>query len=666
MLVAVWTPVAASGDTSMSKSSATIQVGDTYQLNALYNGTVITTAAWASNDPSVASVSSSGLVTGKAAGSAVITAIVGGTSVECVVSVVKRSTNTTTRYSVLILDASDSVKGEPLKYEKDAAKRFCKAVLNTSGENYLAVISLNKNPKVVSGFTNNLSALNKKIDSIKVSAHTNINDAFKKADELLSGVPNGEKVMKNVILCSDGIPNKGGSSASGRYKSSQHKYYKYANTAYKTDVALKNKGYFIYALGFFHNSEGKDLTFGKKLMKDLASKDKYFVVTKTKDIDNVFNKIANKVTETTINKSELTLYVGDTYNLSVKVDGELKSASWKSSKSSVASVSSTGKVTAKKKGTATITATVNGQKITCKVNVKNRPLTINKKSATIYVGQTLKLSTTMNGKKISSSWSSSKKSVATVSSKGVVTGKKTGKTTITAKSGGQKVTCTVTVKKPTIKLSKSTASIYVGESLQLNAVVQGKSQKVTWKTSNKKVATVSKNGKVYGRKEGKVTITATANGVKAKCVVTVKLKHPDYSQFFMLKKQKTSYGNEWVNEYGARLVLNEGAEVEKCAIYLEKKGSYYYRTFAVKGKNITSVRYVPYLGYNGKVLYDGLNTYRLNTYYLKADSNGVWSYDRNYELFKANVLSAVKSQGVDGKNTKIFYDLDKMKKWMNS
>lgn len=69
-----------------------------------------------------------------------------------------------------------------------------------------------------------------------------------------------------------------------------------------------------------------------------------------------------------LSKSSLNLTVGCSYTL--KVTGTAKKVSWSSSKSSVAAVSSKGKVTAKKEGTAKITAKVGGKKYTCKVTVK--------------------------------------------------------------------------------------------------------------------------------------------------------------------------------------------------------------------------------------------------------------------------------------------------------
>lgn len=143
---------------------------------------------------------------------------------------------------------------------------------------------------------------------------------------------------------------------------------------------------------------------------------------------------------------------------------------------------------------------------------------INKKTATVVVGATVKLKISGTSKKVT--WSTSKKSVATVSSKGVVTGKKAGTATITAKVNGKKYTCKVTVK-DVPKINKTKSTIYVGKTTTLK--VTGTSKKVTWSTSNSKVATVSK-GKVTGKKAGTATITAKAGTKKLTCKVTVKKK----------------------------------------------------------------------------------------------------------------------------------------------
>lgn len=72
----------------------------------------------------------------------------------------------------------------------------------------------------------------------------------------------------------------------------------------------------------------------------------------------------------------------------------------------------------------------------------------------------------------------------------------------------------------TPKLNKTKASIDVGKTVQLK--VNNTKDKVTWKSSNKKVATVSSKGLVKGVKQGEATITATVGKKKLTCKITVK------------------------------------------------------------------------------------------------------------------------------------------------
>lgn len=157
-----------------------------------------------------------------------------------------------------------------------------------------------------------------------------------------------------------------------------------------------------------------------------------------------------------LSKSKLSLYVGKSYTLKLqKASGKIK---WKSSKKSVATVSSKGKVTAKKAGKASITATNKGKKYICKVTVKNvkaksisisKTLSMKKGSSTTLKCKFKPTNTTIKTAK----WTSSNTKVATVSSKGKVTAKKSGIAVITAatKDGSKlKAKCTVTVRNKTV------------------------------------------------------------------------------------------------------------------------------------------------------------------------------------------------------------------------
>lgn len=150
-------------------------------------------------------------------------------------------------------------------------------------------------------------------------------------------------------------------------------------------------------------------------------------------------------------------------------------------------------------------------------------ITLNKKTATIYKGKTTTLKATVTGAEAAKvTFTSNNTKVATVNkTTGKVTAKAKGTTTITAKYGDVKVTCKVTVKNPTLTLSKTSASVKVGKTTKITAKATP-SGKVTYKSSNKKVATVSSNGTVKGIKKGTAKITVTCNGVSKTVKVTVK------------------------------------------------------------------------------------------------------------------------------------------------
>ena len=213
------------------------------------------------------------------------------------------------------------------------------------------------------------------------------------------------------------------------------------------------------------------------------------------------------------------LYRGKTTTLKATTSYSTK-VTWKSSNSSIATVSSTGDVTGKKAGTAYIYANAYGKSVKCKVTVKNPTITLNKSKATAYAGKsyTLKATTSYRTK---ISWKSSNTKIATVDSKGMVKLKKAGKVTISATAFGKKVNCVLTVKNPTLKVSKASVSIYRKKSYTVKATaVPG--GKVSWSSSNKAIATVSSSGKITGMKKGTAYVYAKIHGLKKTIKVIVK------------------------------------------------------------------------------------------------------------------------------------------------
>ena len=123
---------------------------------------------------------------------------------------------------------------------------------------------------------------------------------------------------------------------------------------------------------------------------------------------------------------------------------------------------------------------------------------------------------------------SSNPGVASVSSSGKVTAKKTGRAVITVETvNGLKAKVTVTVKKAPrkITLSAKQKTLKTGKTFKVKVKFPGNtaSYKVTFSSSKKKVATVDGTGTIRALKKGKAVITAkTFNGKKAKITIIVK------------------------------------------------------------------------------------------------------------------------------------------------
>ncbi|MBE5962425.1 MAG: hypothetical protein E7256_13790 [Lachnospiraceae bacterium] len=211
--------------------------------------------------------------------------------------------------------------------------------------------------------------------------------------------------------------------------------------------------------------------------------------------------------------------IGDElYPIQITAEGE--TPVFKSSSPSVASIDDTGKVTAKKAGSTTITAKFSNAETSCKITVVKTAITLNKKTASIEHGETITLSATVSTAS-QVTWKSSKTSVATVDKNGVITGKKPGTTTITASADGSKATCTITVKSPSLSLNKSSIVLYRSQTASITAKVSS-NLLPSFKSNKKSVATVDENGRITAVKHGTAVITATIDGVSKTCTVTVK------------------------------------------------------------------------------------------------------------------------------------------------
>ena len=234
-----------------------------------------------------------------------------------------------------------------------------------------------------------------------------------------------------------------------------------------------------------------------------------------------------------LSSSSLSMVAGESETLRATTSPSGSSVTWSSSNTSVATVSSSGRVTAVGDGSATITAeiTANGQSYTdtCRVTVEEPSVRLSASSLSMNVGDTKTLSASVTPSGSSVSWSSSNTSVATVNSNGRVMAEGTGSTTITAEItvNGQSYidSCRVTVEEPGIKMSYSSLSMDVGDTQTISTTVTPSGSRPTWSSSNNDVVAVNNSGQVTAQGVGSATITATITvndrDYTATCTVTV-------------------------------------------------------------------------------------------------------------------------------------------------
>jgi uncharacterized protein YjdB len=212
---------------------------------------------------------------------------------------------------------------------------------------------------------------------------------------------------------------------------------------------------------------------------------------------------------------------------------------WTSSNPSVATVSAAGVVTAVATGTATVTATSEGKTGTAAISVVPMPVgsvTVSPATANVVAGQAITLSATVrdtSGAIVvdrTVSWQSSDTAIATVSSAGVVTGVAEGTVTITATSETRSGSAAVTVQPmpvATVTLDPTSVTLEPGQTATLVATTRSANgsvltgRTVTFSSDNVNVARVSSDGVVTGVAPGAATITATSEGQSATATVTV-------------------------------------------------------------------------------------------------------------------------------------------------
>ena len=262
-----------------------------------------------------------------------------------------------------------------------------------------------------------------------------------------------------------------------------------------------------------------------------------------------------------LNKSRLNLVIGTTETLIKNIspsNATNQDVTWHSSNSDVATINSSGQITAKKVGSTTITVTTsNGYRTTCKVTVIDtislKGIKLNKTNITIKEHATDILSISYNPSNATNKnikWQSSNTNVATIDSSGKVTGIRPGTTIIKVISndGGHVASCKVTVealskKVSSVSLDKSELNLVVGSETSLKATIEpeyAENKKITWTSGDENIVTVE-NGVIKAISPGTAEIKVITEDEAKEAICKVTVVAPPVTKISFSETEKTVY-----------------------------------------------------------------------------------------------------------------------------
>ena len=507
--VTVAAKVIAVTSVTLDKTSLSLTEGDSATLTATVKPDNATnkTVTWSSSNTAVATVDANGKVTAVKEGSATITAKAGDKSATCTVTVAKKViavTSVTLNKTSLSLTEGDSATLTATVKPDNATDK----TVNWSSSN-TAVASVDVSGKVTAIHEGEAKITAKAGDksasctisvSAKVIAVTSIT-----LDQSSLSLTEGESAKLTATVKPDNATDK-----SVTWSSSD------------AAVATVNQSGKVSAL------KAGTATITAKAGDKTAT---CAVIVSAKVI---------AVTSVTLDWAVLELIEGESETLiaTVKPDNATdKTVTWSSSDTAVATVDASGKVTALKAGSATVTAKAGDKTATCAVIVAAKVIEVtsvmlDKSNLALAEGESATLKATVkpdNATDKTVTWSSSNTAVATVDASGRVSALRAGTATVTARAGGKSATCAVTVAAKVVEVTSvtldwSSLALTEGESATLRATVKpdnATDKSVTWSSSNAAVATVDQNGNISALRAGSATITAKAGNKTASCAVTV-------------------------------------------------------------------------------------------------------------------------------------------------
>ena len=499
---------------TLNQTSATINNGETLQLTATVSpsNTTNKTVTWTSSNNSVATVSSNGFVTAKSAGTATITATTAdgsNLSASCQITVNQLVTSITLSKSSATIVVDRTLQ---LTYTVTPSNATNKAVTWTSSDPAVATVSTGGLVTTKSVGTTTITATT--VDGSDLSASCQVTVTPQLATGVTLSQTTANMLIENTLQLTATVSPDNTTDKTVTWSSSNTAVVTVSSTGLVTAKSVGNATITVTTADGSNKSATCQVTVNPRL-----------------------------VTGITLNKTTATLNNGETVQLTATVtpgNATNPAVTWTSSNISVATVSGSGLVTAKGRGTATITATTtDGTNLsaTCEITVNQlaTSISLSQTTASIVVDKTLQLTATVspsNANNKTVAWTSSNTAIATVDNTGLVTAKSVGSATITATTTdgtNLSATCQVTVTPQLatgISLNQSSAEISVGESITLVATVSPSNTTnpaVKWTTENAAVATVER-GVVRGVGEGECYITATTQdgtNLSAQCLVAV-------------------------------------------------------------------------------------------------------------------------------------------------
>lgn len=503
---------------SFEQDSYEVTVGETTTILASFspNGVTETGLTWTSSDPTIATVSSSGVVTGVAVGEVTITAT--STAEGC--SNVKKSVQVTvkavavTGISVAPESVTMEVGGSETVTATITPQSVSQAVTAVSANTNIATVTVNGNEVIISSVaegTTTVTITSEADNSFSKTVNVTVNPVAI-TGVAISGSETEILVGGTTTLTAAVTP---------------------ANAAQTVTWTSSDENIATVTGGIVTGVAVGTVTITATSTKDNTKSDTYSIEVKP-----------IKVTGITVAPATQSLSVGGTVQLSATVspaNATDKTYEWSSDDATVATVDADGLVTALKIGTCTIKATAkDGSTVvgSCAITVAATQVTsisVLPESATIKVGATQQLTASVlpnDATDKTYTWSSTATDVATVSADGLVTAIKAGSATIkaTANDGSGVVgECAVTVENimPTDITMATSLGFTVGDDAKTLTPTftpaNTTDQTVTWTSSDDAVATVI-NGVVTPIGEGTCTVTATSNAdnsVKAVCNVSV-------------------------------------------------------------------------------------------------------------------------------------------------